>query len=153
LRRIFTIGHSNRSADEFVKLLKEFGIRAVIDVRRFPTSKHEHFKRERLQEILCEHGIKYFYLGDKLGGFRSGGYRSFMKTEEFLSGLEELERIAKKEVAAIMCAERFPWRCHRRFISMALEERGWEVLHIIDNDRIWRPKRRRELEDLSNRGE
>lgn len=146
VRRIFTIGHSNRSIEEFISILKVFGINAIVDVRRFPTSKYEHFKREKLKRFLEEHGIEYFYLGDKLGGFRTGGYKKFMETDTFCIGIEELEKIAEKKVVAVMCAERFPWKCHRKYISIALEERGWDIVHIIDRERTWKPKRAKNVE-------
>ena len=146
LKKIFTIGHSNRSIEDFISLLMKHGIQILVDVRRFPTSKHEHFKRENLEKYLEKYGIKYIYLGDKLGGYRSGGYKSFTQTEEFRRGIEHLEEIAKTGVTAIMCAERFPWRCHRKYISITLEEKGWEIVHIIDKGRVWRPKRSRTAE-------
>ena len=73
-----------------------------------------------------------FIWGEKLGGFRRGGYQDFTATSEFRSGLYKLEEIARERSTAIICAERFPWRCHRRFIALELEKRGWRVSHIID---------------------
>jgi len=75
------------------------------------------------------------WLGEELGGYREGGYLSYMRTEEFLRGLEKLMRIielVRRGYVAIMCMERFWFRCHRRFIANALAERGYEVIHIID---------------------
>jgi len=51
-----------------------------------------------------------------------------------------MEQIGKESTTAFICAERFPWKCHRRFIASSLEEKGWQVMHIIEKDRIWRPK-------------
>jgi len=139
-RIVYTVGSSNRKAEEFLNLLKIYGIKVLVDVRSFPTSKFEHFKRGILEEILLEKGIEYFYLGEELGGYRKGGYEKHMVTEKFQSGLVELLRIAGLKQTAIMCAERFPWKCHRRFISQELEKKGWSVVHIIDEKRIWEPK-------------
>ena len=50
--QIYTVGTANRSKEEFVLLLHSFGIEAVVDVRRFPTSKFAHFRREELEEML-----------------------------------------------------------------------------------------------------
>ena len=70
----FTIGHSNRSLDEMVGLLKKFGIEALVDVRRWPSSrKYPHFNREILEKRLRAEGIVYIWLGRELGGYRSGG--------------------------------------------------------------------------------
>jgi len=57
--RIWSIGHSNRSIDTFLELFGDHGIQALVDARSFPTSKIEHFKRERMEKWLPEHGIKY----------------------------------------------------------------------------------------------
>jgi len=137
---IHTIGTSNRTIEEFLDLLKKYNTDCLIDVRRFPTSKFEHFKKENLTEFIEREGIKYVYLGQILGGYRSGGYEKYMHTEAFLNGIKQIERHAKNKKSAIMCCERLPWRCHRRFISMQLESRGWEVVHIIDEKRIWKPR-------------
>lgn len=137
---VYTLGTSNRDSQEFLDLLINSNIEAVVDVRRFPTSKFEHFKREQLSKLLFESGIEYYYLGRELGGYRSHGYLSFTDTQEFREGLNQLEKIAQQKRVAIICAERFPWRCHRRFISRELEKGGWKVVHIIDNKRSWVPK-------------
>jgi len=143
---IYTIGHSNRTLREFVRLLKVYGIQLVVDVRRFPTSrKVPHFSREALEKSLDEAGLEYVYLGDLLGGYRSGGYAKHMETEAYRRGVERLLEVSRDRRTAIMCAEKFPWRCHRRHIARTLEEMGVPVVHIIDEERTWTPRRSREL--------
>ncbi len=128
--KIFTVGHSNRGVEDFIKILKDAKVEVVVDVRRFPRSKFEHFNRENLESILKKNGIDYYYLGEKLGGFRKGGYENYTKTEEFEKGIEELIKIAQEKLTAIMCAEKLFFRCHRRFIAKRLEELGFEVIHL-----------------------
>jgi uncharacterized protein (DUF488 family) len=130
VKRIFTIGHSNRGLEEFIEILKGAGVEVVVDVRRFPKSKFEHFNRENLENGLKLAGIDYYYLGDKLGGFRRGGYENYTNTKEFNEGIEELVKIAEERLTAIMCAERLVFRCHRRFIAKRLEEIGFKVIHL-----------------------
>jgi len=138
---IFTLGTSNRTFEEFLEILKKYEIKVVVDVRHFPTSKlFPHFKKENLKNLLEKEKIKYYHL-EKLGGYREGGYEKYMETKDFKEGLEKLMEIAKKEKTAIICAERFPWKCHRAFISQALEEKGFKVIHIIDKEKIWEPKK------------
>lgn len=112
-----------------------------MDVRRFPTSRFEHFVKENLAALLEERGIDYFYLGQELGGYRLGGYEKYMESEAFEKGVARLEEMARAKKAALVCSERLPWRCHRRHIGRALEGRGWQVHHIIEIDREWIPKR------------
>ncbi len=128
---IWTIGHSNRSIPEFVSLLKEHRITLVCDVRSFPTSKVEHFRRERMEEWLPRVGIRYVWLGESLGGYRSGGYVNWMKTEMFKQGISDLIKLAKKNNVCIMCMEVDPRYCHRRHISRYLQQMGVKVTHII----------------------
>ena len=137
---IDTLGTSTRTAEEFVRLLHLYHIELVADVRRYPASRFPHFQRDALSQALREAGLDYVYLGDDLGGYRSGGYQAYMLTEGFAKGLQRLEELAAQKRVTILCAERLPWRCHRRFIAFELERRGWEVVHIIDEKRTWQPK-------------
>jgi len=144
--KIYTLGTSNRSIENFLEILKFYQISQVVDVRRFPTSKwFLHFKKENLEKILKENKIKYFHF-EALGGFREGGYENYTKTEEFKKALKELALLAKKETTAIICAEKFPWKCHRFFIAKALKNQGFEVFHILEKEKIWNPqKEKREI--------
>lgn len=138
--KFYTLGTSNRSLEEFLEILREYKIEKIVDVRHFPTSKlFPHFKKENLGKFLKEKGIEYFHI-EKLGGYREGGYENYMKTKEFKEGLEELIKIAKNQNLVIICAEKFPWKCHRAFIARELEKRGIKVIHIIEKGRIWEPK-------------
>ena len=139
---IYTLGTSTRTAEEFTSLLKLYAIDLIIDVRRFPTSKFEWFKEENLKTLLAEADVQYLYMGKELGGYRSGGYEAYTQTEEFQKALQTLKSILKGRSGAILCAERFPWKCHRRFIARELEKHRLNVIHIIDEKRTWKPKRR-----------
>ncbi len=136
----FSLGTSNRTQEEFLKLLIDHQVELVIDVRRFPTSRFNYFRQSELISLLEKAGIVYLYLGDKLGGYRQGGYPSFLNSADFKDGLQLLEERLAQKRGVILCAERFPWRCHRRFISAELERKGWQIRHIIDEKRVWRPK-------------
>ncbi len=137
---IYTIGTSNRTFEEFLDIIAKYGIKSIVDVRSFPTSKFFYFKKEYLEKNLPERGIIYNFLGKDLGGFRKEGYINYKTTESFVRGVQKLENIAKDLKTAFFCAERFPWKCHRRWISEELSKRGWKVIHIIDKEKIWEPK-------------
>jgi uncharacterized protein (DUF488 family) len=143
---IYTIGHSNRTLEDFETLLERYGIQMLIDVRTVPRSRHvPHFNTENLARALAAKKIDYRHMKvlgglrkpvkDSINlGWRNSGFRGFadqMQTEEFRAGLAELTRLAAEEKTAIMCAEAVPWRCHRSLISDALTIRGWEVKHIL----------------------
>ena len=139
--QVHSLGTSTRSRAEFSELLRSHGIEMVIDVRRFPTSRIEHFKQQALKQLLAELHINYLHLGDKLGGYRSGGYKAFTTTPEFETGINIVDKTASEKSSVILCAERLPWRCHRRFITSELERRGWQIEHIIDEKRTWVPSK------------
>jgi uncharacterized protein (DUF488 family) len=140
LKKIYTLGTSRRSEEDFVEILFDYDIKTLIDVRSFPKSKMPAFTRENLENLLKKEGINYVFLGRELGGFRKGGYEAYTGTEEFKEGVDKLEAFASSDNAVIICAERFPWKCHRRWISRELHSRGWQVEHIIDKGKVWAPK-------------
>jgi uncharacterized protein (DUF488 family) len=130
---LWTIGHSTRSVDEIVDLLRKHEVEVLVDVRRFPRGKRQpHLSRDNLEKELPHRGIEYIWMGETLGGFRQGGYEAFVETTEFRSGLDELASIAATRFTAVMCAEIVWFRCHRRFIARALNETGWRIVHIVD---------------------
>jgi uncharacterized protein (DUF488 family) len=134
--RFYTVGHSARTLPELLALLRQHGVEILVDVRRFPGSrKYPHFSQQSLEIELSRQGIRYLWLGELLGGFRSEGYRKYTETEEFRRGVQQLKSAAEIGVTAVMCAELLWFRCHRRYISEELTKRGFEVVHIIDEKR------------------
>ena len=102
--KIYTIGHSNRNIEKFLELLKNYEIEYIIDVRRFPTSKIEEYKKENLEKFLAANKIKYIHMRN-LGGFR-GGYEKWMLSNEWKKAYEMLKKIALNCITAILCAEK-----------------------------------------------
>jgi uncharacterized protein (DUF488 family) len=133
---VWTIGHSNRSIEKFLDLLSEHSVEVLADIRSFPTSKVEHFKRENMEKWLLEHEVEYVWLGKELGGYRRGGYEAHMKTEVFKEGVEKLLDFASKRRVCVMCMEKNPKYCHRRFLTAYLERRGVEVIHILEKEQV-----------------
>ncbi|MEM1538786.1 MAG: DUF488 domain-containing protein [Candidatus Bathyarchaeia archaeon] len=127
---VWTIGHSNRPLETFLELLREHKIQVLTDVRRFPTSKIKHYRKEEMEKWLPAHGIEYFWFGKELGGYRKGGYKTHMKTKLFREGIKKLLEIASVKRTCIMCMEPNPKYCHRRFITAHLERKGVRVIHI-----------------------
>jgi len=123
--------------------LKAYNIGLLVDVRRFPKSRVvEWSESSKLRKILEDEGIEYIWLGDLLGGFREGGYKAYMETEDYKKGLEKLiEAIKRSEKpVAIMCREKLWFKCHRRFISDSLVRMGYKVIHIIEKGRVYEHK-------------
>ena len=144
--RIWTIGHSTRSADEFVALLRASAIDGLADVRTVPKSRrHPHFAREALDARLKDEGVEYRHFA-ALGGLRRPradspngawrndsfrGYADHMMTPEFAAAVDELLHFGERRHVAVMCAEAVWWQCHRMLLSDALVARDVDVQHIM----------------------
>ncbi|MEM0358878.1 MAG: DUF488 domain-containing protein [Candidatus Hadarchaeales archaeon] len=128
-KKIWAVGYGNKSLKQLVELLHRSGVEEVVDIRAFPTSKREEFKKEELEKNLPLHGLSYFHLPE-LGGYRKGGYLKFMKTKEFSLGMEKLERRAREKKVCLMCVEPLSSICHRRFVIEELKRRGWKVVEL-----------------------
>jgi uncharacterized protein (DUF488 family) len=137
---IFTLGTDRRGREDFVEILLGYGIQALLDVRSFPYSKLPLFHRDNLEPLLVSNGIEYHFLGRELGGLRKGGYVSYLITDDFRKGIDEVETIAAEKTSVIVCAEKLPWKCHRKWIARELHKRGWTVEHIIEKGKVWVPK-------------
>ena len=149
--RLYTVGHSTRSAAALIELLRMHGLDLLIDVRRFPGSRrHPQFNIGHLPGVLAASGIAYHHL-EALGGRRKRrltadespntgwtveGFRSFADyamTPAFRDALEDLLNLARHQTAALMCAELLWWQCHRRIIGDYLLVRSVEVVHLLDS--------------------
>lgn len=145
--KIWTVGHSTRSGEEFIRILRAQGVEVLVDVRTFPGSRrYPQFNREALSESLKQAGIRYKH-EPRLGGRRRArpdshntawrneqfrGYADHMETDEFKNGVRELLELASQARVAVMCAEAVWWRCHRSLIADYLKAEGHEVIHILD---------------------
>ena len=144
--RIWTIGHSNRSLEQFIELLNSREIQLLADVRRFPGSRRlPHFNQENLSASLASAGIEYVHFPE-LGGRRKAlpnspnnawrneafrAYADFMMTPEFRAGIDRLLQVARQKRTAIMCAEALWWQCHRSLVADYLKATGHDVIHIL----------------------
>jgi len=143
---VYTIGHSTRSIEEFLALLRSFNIKVLADIRKMPGSrKFPQFDQDELIKTLEENGIQYVYL-ENLGGRRKKSptsqnttwrnksfqaYADYMETNFFAAGADNLKEFAAEKPTAMMCSEAVWWRCHRSMVSDFLKAEGWEVLHIM----------------------
>jgi uncharacterized protein (DUF488 family) len=144
---LLTIGHSTLPADQFLALLREHSVTAVVDVRSVPFSRRfPWFSNRTLSERLQSKGIAYMMMGDTLGG-RPGDpalysdnvadYDAMAATAEFQSGIDRVIAESKRHHVCLMCAEREPLDCHRcLLVSRALARRGYTVGHILGDGTV-----------------
>lgn len=153
---MFTVGHSDRSIEEFVAVLRSADIGTVVDVRKLPGSRrHPHFDEHALGESLRGAGIGFERIPELTGRrpiskdvpFEVNAFwenRSFHNyadhalSDEFREGLARLRNLGRQLPTAIMCSEAVWWRCHRRIIADHLIALNEEVIHLMA-DRRHRP--------------
>ena len=143
---IFTVGHSTLPIEQFIALMRTYGITCVADIRTVPRSRHNpQFNGDALGGVLKTDDIEYTPL-PALGGLRHArkdspntgwrnksfrGYADYMQTEGFAEGLATLIHMSRQKRTAIMCAEAVPWRCHRSLVADALGVRGIPAVEIL----------------------
>ena len=144
---LFTIGHSTRTLEDFIALLRESKIEMLVDVRAFPRSRRQpQFNIDTLPDALTEAGIGYRHI-QALGGrrpkskepspnglWRESGFRNYADyalTPPFHRAFEALVTLSQQQRSTVMCAEAVWWRCHRRIITDYAIARGIPVKHIM----------------------
>ena len=153
-RPVFTIGHSTRTIEEFVDLLRAGGVNMLVDIRSTPRSRtNPQYNVDALPEALSTYQIGHIRI-DELGGRRKKSqtvppevnafwinqsfhnYADYALSDEFRSGLARLRELAEDRRCAVMCSEAVWWRCHRRIVSDYLLARGEHVIHVMGVGRM-----------------
>lgn len=148
-----TVGHSNRSLEDFIDILRAARVEVLVDVRSFPRSRsNPQFNIDHLPEALAAVQIRYSHCPD-LGGRRAAqkdvdaevngfwrvrsfqNYADYALGETFQNALDRLLQQGRESRVAMMCSEAVWWRCHRRIITDYLLARGQEVTHLMGEGR------------------
>ncbi len=153
VRTLYTIGHSTRSLEELIGILRGWGITRLVDIRTIPRSRtNPQFNIDVLAEALGAARISYVQmasLGGRRGKSKSVGervnagwevpafrnYADYAKTAAFRAGLRDLLDMASDETCAIMCAEAVWWRCHRRIVTDHVLAHGVPVVHLFSREK------------------
>lgn len=130
-RKIFTIGHSNNTAEAFLALFSAHGIRLLVDIRSRPYSKYvPHFNKSEIEKLCREHGLEYVYLGHLLGGMPEDGAEP--KEDTLRRGVEAAGELLGRGPVCLMCSEAMPEKCHRsRLLEPLFEAAGIGLVHIL----------------------
>lgn len=149
----FTIGHSNRTLSEFIGLLSDADIGALMDIRKIPKSRsNPQFNEETFPDVLAAFKISYEHVA-ALGGLRGRdrslprdvngfwtnesfhNYADYALSDTFRAGLDHLIKVGRERRCVIMCSEAVWWRCHRRIVADYLIASGKTVVHIMGRGR------------------
>lgn len=142
---IYTIGYGSRSIAELIEVLHQHEIAYLIDVRSAPYSRYKpEFSKEPLANELAQHGIRYVFMGDSLGGrpddetcYVNGkvDYEKVKATEFYQRGIQRLHTaFMQQQRVILMCSEGKPEECHRcKLIGATLTTQDIPVIHIDEN--------------------
>jgi uncharacterized protein (DUF488 family) len=156
--RLYTIGHSSLSIEEFIDTLRQNGVEWVADVRSVPHSgRFPQFNRNAIASVLGEHGIRYLFVGDKLGGkppahladqWKQGKLNPSLvselsETEKWKDGISLLARAitsmdAEGSSGVLLCSEGDPNNCHRSKVAFDLEHAMYnlEIVHLRPSGQV-----------------
>lgn len=141
--KLFTLGFTQKSAEQFFSLLKNPSVKKLVDVRLNNISQLAGFTKKNdlkyfVQEIC---GIDYYHLPElaptkvMLDSYKKGGGPWENYEKQFLSLMKErrIESKVNKELldgACLLCSEATPHHCHRRLVAEYLREK-WGSIEII----------------------
>ena len=150
----YTVGHSTRTIEAFVDLLRAGHVAIVADIRSVPRSRtNPQFNTDTLPETLAEFQIGYEHIAE-LGGLRGKAkaiepdingfwenrsfhnYADYALTTSFSNGLNQLIELGRERRCAMMCSEAVWWRCHRRLVADHLIAHGESVFHLMGKDKV-----------------
>lgn len=151
---IYTIGHSTRTIEVFVDILRASGVTQLVDIRSHPRSRtNPQYNFDTLPQTLAQYQIGHVYLKD-LGGRRPRqpsvdptmnnfwqnhsfhNYADYATTAPFQTGLGKLLELGAQKPSAVMCSEAVWWRCHRRIVADYLLHKGCAVYHLMGEGRV-----------------
>lgn len=165
---LYSVGHSDRSLESLMDVLREAGIKTLVDIRAQPQSRrHPQFSDASLRAACEAAGIAYHWAGRQLGGRRAPrndsrhvaltddglrGFADYMESQVFANGIAALIKLARLSKVAMLCAEREPGHCHRSLIADYLALQGIAVVHLLELDQrrehALSPQARRESAEL-----
>lgn len=139
---LYSIGHSNQTQEDFLALLKTFGINCIVDVRSVPASKYSpQFNQENIKRLLESNNIQYLHFGKEFGARRTDSidengqvnFEKAVKTQAFTAGALRIMRgLTRGYKIALMCSESEPLECHRfSLVSRYFHDNNVDVQHIL----------------------
>jgi uncharacterized protein (DUF488 family) len=138
--QLFTIGFVKTTAEQFFTLLRQAGVKRIVDVRLNNTSQLAGFsKKEDLRFFLREvGGIEYVHLPELaptqviLDAFKKhkGSWEAYEQEFNALMAKREIEKRVPSEVVnlgCLLCSEKKPHHCHRRLVAEYLQKHWGDV--------------------------
>ena len=140
--KIYTIGFTKKTLEEFVTRLKKNGVQRIVDIRLNDTSQLSGFaKSPDLAFILKQFGIEYVsvkslapdkplldkYQKDKNWEEYEAGFKALMNSRNAKEMLNNLQ--LNKKISCFLCSEDKPEKCHRRLVAEMVAN-DFEIVHL-----------------------
>ena len=147
MKKIFTIGSARKTAREFFNLLKDNGVKKIIDVRLNNTSQLLGFSKCYDMEYFAEEILKGKYFHDKkfapsekiLVRYKKGviNWDDYEKEFADLMAYRDIDvyiadHYAGEENYCLLCTEVSPENCHRRLVAEKIRDvlGDVEIVHL-----------------------
>jgi len=142
MKRVYTIGFTKKSLEEFITRLKKAGVERIVDIRLNDSSQLSGFaKSQDLKFILKQFNIEYISVKDLapdkalLDKYRKNkdwdtyevNFKALMQARNANKILSELQ--LEKKISCFLCSEEKPNKCHRRLVAEMLGE-DFEIAHL-----------------------
>lgn len=142
MNKIYTIGFTKKTLEDFITRLKKAGVQRIVDIRLNNSSQLAGFaKSPDLEYILKQFGIEYISVKslapDKelLGKYRKDkdwseyevGFKALMDARKGKEILDTLQ--LDEKVSCFLCSEDKPEKCHRRLVAEMLKN-DYEIAHL-----------------------
>ena len=141
---LYTIGFTKKSAEQFFGLLRNNGVKQLVDVRISNTSQLAGFAKGKDLEFftneIChipyKHIVDFAPTKELLDQWHKNEVTWTEYVEIYTKMLNDREIVKKYGVksfhgACFLCSEDTPEQCHRRLLAEYLQERSKEKVHII----------------------
>lgn len=143
--KLFTIGFSNHSAEEFFTTLKKSGVKRLIDTRISPGSQLSGFARQKdlpyflrqLAKIDYIYEINFAPTSELLTAYRGNDltWDEYAKKYLHLLKKRKVEKLFSKDElhgSCLLCSEYLPHHCHRRLLAEYLKSKGLisDIIHL-----------------------
>lgn len=144
--RLYTIGFTKKSAEEFFSLLGQSGVQCLVDIRLHPYGQLAGFTKKddlayflkRLNGCSYRHMLQLAPSEELLKAYHKGlpwaEYEATFQALLAARGMpEKLDRaLFNDQVCCLLCSEAFPEHCHRRLVAESMR-RAWgdvEIIHL-----------------------
>jgi uncharacterized protein (DUF488 family) len=142
--KLYTIGFTQKSAEQFFTLLQTNGVKRVVDIRLRGSGQLAGFAKQTDLPYFLKHLIKCDYThleslaptDDILDGYRKDkDWRRYIERFEALMDERDIpnaldKSLFEKAVCCLLCSEATPEQCHRRLVAERLA-RTWKKVTIL----------------------